>query len=140
MEEGEAAPVTRIEASAQVVPTLDLVYRLVFDDLFQDGCRRLPVYAAQHQKAAIEPGCQQMHEIAIDKSQRRIGDGEKILAHGDDLGRGARRQVETTEEFLARAFNGALQRGDSARVRVRQVDLRRGREGLRIWLHGGEVA
>src|SRR5262245_17644967 len=118
MEEGEAAPVTRIEASAQVVPTLDLVYRLVFDDLFQDGCRCLPVYAAQHQKAAIEPGCQQMHEIAINKSQRRIGDGKEILTHGDDLSRGARCQVEATEEFLARALNSAMQRGDRARVRV----------------------
>ena len=47
-----------IEAAAQVVPALDLVHRLVGDDLVEDGRRRLPVDAAQHQEAAVEPGRQ----------------------------------------------------------------------------------
>src|SRR5262245_7865239 len=140
MEESEAATVAWIEATAQVVPTLDFVHGLVFDDLLQDGCRRLPVNAPQHQKAAIEPRCQKMHEIAIDKSQRRIGDGEEVLAHGDDLSRCARRQVEAAEEFLARALDGTLQRRDGARVRVRQVGFGRSGERLFVRLHGGEIA
>ena len=58
-----------IEPAAQVVPALDLVHRLVGDDLVEDGRRRLPVDAAQHQEAAVEPGRQQMHQIAIDRRQ-----------------------------------------------------------------------
>ena len=72
MEERKAAPVGGIEAAAQIVPALDLVHRLVGDDLLQDRRRRLPVDAAQHQEAAVEPRRQQMHQVAIDRSQRRF--------------------------------------------------------------------
>ena len=72
MEEGEAAPVGGIEAAAQVVPALDLVHRLVGDDLLQDRRRRLPVDAAQHQEAAVEPGLQQVH---AGRRRRAASDG-----------------------------------------------------------------
>ena len=55
MEERKAAPVRRVDAAAQVVPVLDLMHRLIADDLFQNQRGRPPIDAAQHQEAAIEP-------------------------------------------------------------------------------------
>src|SRR5262245_7583374 len=59
MEERIAAAVRRIDATAQIVPTANLVHGFVADDLFQHDRRRRPVDASQHQEAAIEPGRKQ---------------------------------------------------------------------------------
>ena len=139
MEEGKAAPVAGIEAAAQVVPALDLVHGLVVDDLLQDGRRRLPVDAAQHQEAAVEPRRQQMHQVAVDGGERRIADAQQVAAHGDDLGGGAGRQVEAAEEFLARALDRLLQRGDGRRIGAREIGLGGGRDAPRrraAWWRG----
>ena len=93
VKEGEAAPIGRIEAAAQVVPALDLVHGLVADDLFEDRRRRIPVDAAQNEEAAVEPDVEQAPQVGVDGSERRIGrrHAQEIAAHGDDLGGGARR-------------------------------------------------
>ncbi len=115
MEEGKATAIGRIEPAAQIIPTLDLVHGLVGDDLFQDRGRRLPVDPAHDQKTAVEPGIEQVLEVAVDLRQRRgqflvaPGLAQQVAAHGDDLGGRPRCQIETTEEFLARAFDCRLQ-------------------------------
>src|SRR6478609_909259 len=69
MEERIAASVGGIDAPPEVVPVANLVHRLIADDLFQKGRRRGPVDAAQDQKPAIEPGTEEMEEIAIDNAE-----------------------------------------------------------------------
>ncbi len=66
MEEGEAAAVGR-QAAPQIVPAMDLVDRLVCDQLLQHRGRRLPVDAPQFEKAAIEPGGEQMPEVGVEQ-------------------------------------------------------------------------
>ena len=106
MEEGEAAPIGRIEAAAQVVPPLDLVHRLIADDLVEDRRRRVPVDAAQNEKAAVEPGVEQAPQVGVNGGERRIGRRypQQVVAHADDLVRGAGREVETAEELDPRAL------------------------------------
>ena len=66
MEEGVAAPVGRFEAAAQVVPALDRVHGLVADDALQDVGGRRPVDPSQHQEPPVEPGREEMGEVAVD--------------------------------------------------------------------------
>ncbi len=86
MEEGEAAAVGRLQPVAQIVPVADLVHRLIADDLFQDIGRGGPVDLAQHQKAPVEPGQEQMDEIGIQRVQHRILSHvlEGFLAHAHE--------------------------------------------------------
>ncbi len=71
MEISETAPVRRIEAAAQIVPTLDLVHGLISDDLFEDRRRRLPVDPPENEEAAVEPDLQQILQIGIDGREAR---------------------------------------------------------------------
>ena len=54
MKERETTPVIG-KAPAQVIPSPNLVYRLVLNELFQNQRRRLPTDAFDPQEASIEP-------------------------------------------------------------------------------------
>jgi|GEM_PF-5257273 len=106
MEEGKAAAVSRIEAAAQVIPTLDLMHRFVGDDLLEDRGGRLPVDAAQHQEAPVEPGIKEMAQVDIDHIQRGVlwEHAQQVSPHGHDFACGARGEVEPAEKLLPRTF------------------------------------
>ncbi len=116
MEIREAAPVSRVETATQVIPPLDLMHRFVSDDLVEDGRRRLPVDAAQHQEAAVEPRRQQMAQIAVDRRHRRIAGCDQVPAHGNNFSGGAGRQIQAPEELQPRTFHGPLQGSDRSRA------------------------
>ena len=136
MEEGEAAAVVGIEPPAQVVPALDLVHRLVGDDLVEDGGGRVPVDAAQHQEAAVEPGGQQVAQVAVEGAERGISRGEQVAAQLDDLGGRPRRQVEAAEELDARALHRPLQGAQRGGLGAGDIGLGGARHLGRIGLHG----
>ena len=73
MKEGVAAPVHRIDAAAQIVPVADLMHRFIADDLFQNIRGRRPVDPAQHEKAPVEPGGQQMRDVAVEPGKALVG-------------------------------------------------------------------
>ena len=125
MEERIASPVGRIDAPPKFVPVADLVHRLVADDLFQKRCRRGPVDAAQHQKAAIEPRTEQMQKIAIDDGERRVllHELEQVRAHRDQRGGAARRAIEPPEQLVTTRLGGIV---DFARRRFVAVRLELG--------------
>ena len=125
VEEGVAAPVRRIDAPPQFVPVADLVHRLVADDFFEQRRRRRPVDPAQHQKAAIEPGSEQMHEIAIDNGERRVllHELQQVGAHRDQRGGAARRAIEPAEQLMTTRLGGVV---DLARRRFVAVRLELG--------------
>ncbi len=123
VEKGVAAPVARIEPAAQIAPVLDLVHRLIADDLLQNVRRRRPVDALEHEKAAVEPRVEQRAEIRVHGLQlgMLLREVEQVGAHGDDLGGRARRHVQPAQELLHRRFDAArqlLQRGLARRVQI----------------------
>src|SRR5215470_589660 len=102
MKEGVAAAVGRIDAMAQIVPVADLMHRLIADDLLEHARRRRPVDAPQHQKAAIEPRREHVHEVVVDDFEiaaavERI---EQMLAHAHQCGGAAGREIQPAQEFL----------------------------------------
>ena len=134
VEEGEAAPVRRLDAPAQVVPARDRVHRLVADDLFQDVGRGGPVDPAQHQEAAVEPRGEQVLEVGIEAvdglRQRRIrlvglaggvAQQKQVLAHPHQRDGAVAGEVEPADQLL-RARLGRLvqpaQRGAGRRLLV----------------------
>ena len=76
MEEREAAPVWRLQAKAQVIPTRDRVDGLVADDLLQNMRRGGPVDPLQGEEAAVEPRAEQMLEVGIDS----VSGGLSVIA------------------------------------------------------------
>ena len=103
MKERKAATVWRIDAAAQIVPAADFVDRLVADDFFQHDRRRRPVDTAQHEKATIEPGRKQMHEIGIDGGKVLVPVIERVhqlFAHAHQRGGTARRKIESAKQLL----------------------------------------
>ena len=122
MEEGEAAPVLRFDAPAQVVPPGDLVDSLVADDLLEDMGGRRPVDRAQHQEAAVEPGREQVLEIAVEAVSRLdqgmilSGGAEfppqrhQVLAHPHEGKCPVSGEVEATDQFLAARLGGLVER------------------------------
>ena len=114
MEEGVAAPVARIDTPAQVVPAVDLVHRLVADDLFQNVRRRRPVDAPQHQEAAVEPGREQMDEVVVDGPEVVLAMGEhveQLLAHAHQRDGAAGREIEPAEQLLPARLGGRMHLG-----------------------------
>ena len=103
MEKGVATPVRRVDAGAQIVPILDLMYRLVEDDFFQHGRRRRPIDPAQHQEAAIEPGGEQVAKIGIDRRELGTADHciEELLPHMHQPRRAPRGEVEPSKQLLS---------------------------------------
>ena len=112
VEEGVAAAVLGIETSAQVAPVLDGMHRLIADDLLQHRRGGVPVDGLQHQKAAIEPGGEQMCEVGVQRFELRVllDDLEQVGAHAHDFIGAAGAQVQTAQQRLAPGFAGGEQR------------------------------
>jgi hypothetical protein len=81
MEEAEAAPVG-CKTAVQVFPAPDLMDGLMGDQLLQHRGRRLPVYAPEFEKAAIEPGSEEVTQVGVEWLQARLTAqvSEQILA------------------------------------------------------------
>ena len=133
MEEGEAAPVRRLDAAAQFVPIGDLVDRLVADDLLEDVGRRRPVDRAQNEEAPIEPRGEQVLEIAVEAHRRvdRLRGGfpilqalaqrEQILAHPHQREGAAAGEVEPPNQFLRARLGRHVQQTETGPRRVSTV-------------------
>ena len=84
-----------------------------------DG-RRRPVDPAQHQEAAVEPGREQMDEVAVDDAQivAVIHGVEELLAHAHQRRGAAGREIEPAQQFQPARLGGAMQLGGSLRRSV----------------------
>ena len=104
----------------QVFPAGDFVDGFVLDQLLEYQCRGAPVDALEPQKAAVEPRAEQVLEVRVDADP--IGVclqlAQQPAPHVDKRRGGARRHVEAAEQFLARRFDGALQRDQVMRRRI----------------------
>src|SRR5690348_4847326 len=103
MEEGVAASIERLHPPAQIIPALDRVNRLILYDPLQDVGRGRPGDALHHQKAAVEPGIEEVDEIILDAGQVQIVAAmlDQIFAHADKRSGAAWREVETPKQLLA---------------------------------------
>ena len=110
MEEGIKAAVG-IQAVLQIAPALDGMHGLVGHDLFQHQGRGSPGDALQLQEADVEPGVQQVLEIAFQGRHGRIVArqrqqlGPQIDQELHAFGQG----VELGQQALAGAFQGIAQ-------------------------------
>ena len=102
VEEAVEPPVRRADAAAQIVPARDLMHRLVRDDVLERLGRGRPVDAAQLQKTAVEPGAEQVLEIAVEVEQFGLGYSriQQITPHRDERGGAARRAVQAPDQLL----------------------------------------
>ena len=132
MEEGEAAPVRRLETVAQILPGADLMHRLIADDLLENIGGRRPIDRPQHQKARIEPGGEEMGEVGIDALELPIllHGAQQLLAHAHQRRRAARREVEPSDELLATRLGGGMQIEHRLAGRVRAIGLDRQQPGV----------
>ena len=119
VEEGVAAPIGRIDAVAQVAPVVDLVHRLVLDDLLQDVGGRRPVDPAQHQEAAVEPRREQVDEVGVDRRKvvAMVHGVHQTLAHRHQRLGAAWREIEAPQQLLPTRLGGAVQLGGGDVVR-----------------------
>ena len=111
MEEGVAAPVGRMNAAAQIVPTADLVHGFVADELFEHDRGRRPVDTAKHQEAAVEPRREQMDEVGVDLPEvvlAMLEHIDQLLAHAHQSGGAAGREIEPPEQLLAARLGGGV--------------------------------
>src|SRR5665213_2686536 len=76
MEEREAAAIG-LQPILEVGPALDLVHRLVGDELFQQRCRRLPADLLQFEKADVKPVGQKLAQILGEAAQRHVAAGKR---------------------------------------------------------------
>ncbi len=116
VEEGVATPVRTVDAGAQVVPVADFVHRLVADDLLEDIGRGRPVDPAQHEEPPIEPGREQMGEVAVEAAEVRPPRQhvEQAGAHGDQCRGGAGREVQPADQLLPARLAGGVEFGEAA--------------------------
>ena len=138
MEERIAAAVC-FETPPQVVPALDLMHRLILDQLFQDDGRGPPVDATQHQEAAVKPRGEKVRKIGGDGLQPGCSVRllEDLAPHRYQNARAIGRLVEPAEQLLARRLHNLLQACEMLRRGVLAVsiagpaDLLRDRERTR---------
>ena len=133
MEKRVAAPVG-LQPAPQVGPTLDLVHRLVLDQLFQHDRRGAPVDPLQHQEAAVEPRVEQVRQVGIDADPMRSLDQllEHPAAHLEQHGRAAGHRVQAPEKLLAARLHRTLQPDQVGLRRVLAVGVRNPYHILRI--------
>ena len=81
MNESKATAVGRVDAAAQIVPVLDLVYRLIANYAVEDRRRGGPAVSLQEQETAAEPGHEQAQEVFVHRAQLRM-----IRQHIQQLG------------------------------------------------------
>ena len=123
MEKTEALAIRRVEPSAQLGPSVDLMDRLVLNYFFQDRSRRRPVDALEDQKTTVEPGHEQVLEIRIDSTELRVPRdlAKDIFSHSNEHRGTARREVEAAQQFLQTGFGGLVQLAGQFGTRVRDV-------------------
>ncbi len=126
MEECEAAAVGR-KTPPQIIPALDLMHRLVGNQLFQHRRRRLPVDPPQLEKAAVEPGGEEMLEIGIEQLQLRlvVQMGGDLASHRDQRAGAASRHVHAPQQLLPGRIAGPCERGRGFRRGGGEITLRR---------------
>ncbi len=114
VEIGKASAIRRLDPAAQLVPAVDLMHRLVGNDLLQNGGRRGPVDRPQHKEPAIEPRAQEMLKVLIDPRQRRVFGQkfEKPRPHVDQRSGAARGHVQAAQQFLTRRLGSRQKAGD----------------------------
>ena len=60
-------PTIRLQPAAQVGPPINLVDRLMGDDLLKQACGRIPTQLLEQQETRVEPRRQEVMEIGIDR-------------------------------------------------------------------------
>ena len=135
MEKGVAAPVRRIDAAAQIIPIADGVNGLIADDLFQDARGSRPVDALQDEKAAVEPGREEVDKIRIHHAEiiavvHRVDD---LLAHAHKCSGSVGRKIEPAEQFLPQRFGREMNLGSGLLGRRRLPGGHRGIETLAVY-------
>jgi hypothetical protein len=92
---------------------------LVANNPLEDVGRARPSDALHHQKAAIEPGIEEMDEVVLDADQVRVAVPmlNQIFAHTHQRSGAARSQIETAEQLLAGRLHRPQERLKAARVR-----------------------
>ena len=133
VKEGKAAAVFP-QAAAQVIPAVDLVYRLVIDNFLQHHRRRRPVDAAQLQEALVKPGDEQVAQIGVDRPQRGVFPQQRqhMPAQGNQGPGTVRRHIDAPEQFLSRRLHRPGQGPQLLEVGLGAVSLRRGAHRVRI--------
>ena len=127
MEERVEPAVRRIEPAAKLLPGRDFVHGFVADDFFENIGGRRPFDPPQNEKAAIEPGGEQVPEVAVERVQRRavldcLGEG---LAHLHQRERASGRMVEPADELLPRRLRAREDLGCAGGVRRFKESARR---------------
>ena len=72
MEEPEAATVGS-ESPAQVIPARNLMHRFISNQFFEDQRRRPPVDTLELEKAAVEPGAEEMSKVRVHRRELGMG-------------------------------------------------------------------
>jgi hypothetical protein len=88
--------------------------------------RRLPVYAPEFEKAAIEPGSEEMTQVGVERLQARLTAQvrEQILAHGYQRRGAALRHVHSAQQFLTGRFGRLGELAGAFGRWLREVGLR----------------
>src|SRR5215213_3589522 len=91
---------------------------LVANNPLEDVGRARPSDALHHQKAAIEPGIEEMDEVVLDADQVRVAVPmlNQIFAHTHQRSGAAWGQIETAEQLLAGRLHRLKERMKAARV------------------------
>ena len=107
VEEREAASVGG-QARTQIVPSIDLVHRLVGDQPFQRRRRRPPADLLETQEAPVEPGREEVAQVGIDAAEMRTRwqEGKQLAAQLHQRSRTAPDHVEPPEQLLSRRLGG----------------------------------
>src|SRR5690349_17466444 len=110
MKERVASPIA-LEASPQVVPPLNLMYRLMLDQSLENQRRRPPVNPLHDEEAAVEPRAEQVQQVGFDDSAVRVlGDGfQKVRTHLDERARSTRGRIEPAKQLLTTRLRGHME-------------------------------
>ena len=124
MEDGKATAVC-FQPLAEVVPALNLVHRLVKNDLLEQVSGRAPVHAHDLQEAGIEPGRKQVAEVPIDRVELALVTPhlEQPFAHAQDCRGASRRPVQPPEQLLTRRLGDGTQPRQGGCRRLLSVGL-----------------
>src|SRR3954449_5693066 len=89
-----------------------LFHRRLANNPLEDVGRARPSDALHHQKAAIEPGIEEMDEVVLDADQVRVAVPmlNQIFAHTHQRSGAARSQIETAEQLLAGRLHRSQER------------------------------
>ena len=119
MEEGKAFPVGR-QTTAEIFPALNFMNSFIADQLFKDGCRRVPVDMTQFKETTVKPAGQQMLHIGIERFKIAVvfQNPDQGFTHIDNRPRATRCHIDLAQKFLTDRF-GRL--GQSRKVGLGRV-------------------